>query len=206
MSIHIFGRGDDIVFSHMYSIGTSLGGEVSYTDPSHEWFYSKYGFAIPTNHEAVPYHVVMDHTFPVMSDKIKRHDAPYQYILIDHAGQIWNVITSKDDSDGPTFNYTYIYHSNISWWLNRTVLDIGNEDNEFLLGLLASNPDKKTIDKAFIAHQGGKKLTWLKLSEIVKKLNEEYPVPTASDSEDKFQENKQEIEKLIEAASDLILD
>lgn len=175
MTILIFGSGGDIFLPGLKMSGTSLGSDVHYTSPCYDSCYSKYGFAVPTNYEAIPYNVIMENMLPKLSDTVARFESTSDYILVDHSGNVWHTsLHLKNDGNLLSQSFITADGSN-GWWLNVNKLNLHGDERP-LLGFLNTNPNLDQINSYFHTYHTGSTVVKLSIKDIVETLNASFPI------------------------------
>ena len=179
MTIYTFGHGDELALPKLLPSGSPLGSEVHYTHPDYNSCYSKYGFACPLNYESLPLHILLDNKLPVIPDTTYRFENSCEYLLVDHNGNLWKVSVCLKITDNRSISYTqaYIDKDTTGWWIGIDN-SASSTSSLTLLGFLFTNPPREAIDAFWYKHHKGLTLEWFSVSDIVKRLNNDYPQTT----------------------------
>ena len=172
MSIRILGNRNRIAFPLLRPIATSFGSSISYTEPSYDWCYSKYGFAISKNYEGVPYHILLDNKFPTITKTMSTFSQSYEYLLLDHSGELWIARIDPKRDEG-AISFEYINRHSDGWWGSL------EEDDDILLGMLKTKPSEELINEVYFEYNSGNRLEWFNIEDIVNKLNDSYPLSSS---------------------------
>lgn len=191
MSLQVFGKGDILAFPKLKSGTAIMGATFAFAEVSLDWCYSKYGFALPLTFTGIPLDMFVEDRMPVLP--MPRHVGSQRYILVDHQGNVWNIVSAGENEDGIGFdkqalNIFPLHRQVDSWWVHQ---ELATKDEEYktsneLLGFLSVNPPKEEIDKYFYNYHRGKSVEWMSIDTIVKTLHERFPVETDTSTNDKL--------------------
>jgi hypothetical protein len=184
MTIIAFGKGDLLSLPFLFPRSNSFGSETAYTNPTYDRFYSKHGFAVPLDYEGIPYEFLVERDL-LVAGELSKHAQSYGYLVIDHRGRLWkNLIIDTGginpekpevEITPPVYSPQFIFSDTGTWWMtsNGSTDDTGYNA---LFGLLKTNPNIDDIDTYWSRCFLGKRRVWLSITEIVKTLNEKYPL------------------------------
>jgi hypothetical protein len=147
-----------------------------YTKPTHEVFYSKYGFHLPLVYDGVTYAQLAEGKTTTHAG-MTMLPASYSYLVARRDGTLWSTWLKYDSENPSSFTEQAVpvhLQSEDDWWV---LCDEGVIDSsaEYLIGFLSTNPTKEEIEAIVYEREGSAKLTWLKIADVAREINERFP-------------------------------
>lgn len=170
---YIFGNGDRVAIPTPVRANAPFGGEVRYTDPSFDWCYTQHGFIVGHDAEGRPLDLLLSDSFPSIPAHMHSSECLCEYFLIDFDGRVWRVYVQLSKKT-PVIHHHYVYTNKKSWWVTTASNDTSYE-SEALLGFLTTHPSEEAVDAFWFANNKGETLSWFSISDIVERLNKEFP-------------------------------
>lgn len=174
MTIVVLGKGDRIAFSALSHRESVLGSAIGYSHPTSDVLYSKYGFSIPVDYEAVPLELVMKDEF-LHSDKPPAKPRSFEYVMVKPEGSVWFHRAMRQEDHSFSHEQQYVYTNQDSWWVYTGEIPIN--DYEMILGLLINNPTEEMINQHLFTWKFGTNLEWKNISDIVADIDKRYNTP-----------------------------
>jgi len=137
-----------------------------------ERYYSKFGFAVPLSTSHVSYCAVMEDRVPKFGDHLDNVSSNVSWMVIDHFGEVWQVDYFFDENTPKISVF-----STPAGKVNKLAMATREPDMEMLAGFIAASQNKDALQKFVFDRKigGGYRQHWFTLSDVVAKLNKDYP-------------------------------